>query len=71
MILHSLIHNDMRSERGVCSPPHPSVDWVDERCVLSEGAIDADERELVMLDLASGMLARSIEREGRGREGPA
>jgi hypothetical protein len=65
------MHNDKRSERGVLRPPHPSVDWVDERCVLSEGAIDDDERELVMCDLSSGMLARSIVREGRGREGPA
>jgi hypothetical protein len=39
--------------------------------VQSEGAIDDDERELVMLDLASGILARSTVREGRGREGPA
>jgi hypothetical protein len=71
VILHSLIHNDNRSERGVWSPPHPSVDWVDERCVQSEGAIDDDEMELVIRDLSSGILARSIERNGREREGPA
>jgi hypothetical protein len=44
---------------------------VDERCVLSEGAIDDDEMELIIRDLSSGILARSIERDGREREGPA
>jgi hypothetical protein len=39
--------------------------------VQSEGAIDDDEMELVIRDLSSGILARSIVREDKGREGPA
>ena len=39
--------------------------------MLSEGAIEDDEIELVIRDLSRGMLARSMERDGRGREGPA
>lgn len=39
--------------------------------MLSEGAIEDDEIELVIRDLSRGMLARSMERDSRGREGPA